>query len=204
MWVLGLAIIGLIAFILSNGASEAGSFDRDQQPSLGKASAPVEIVEFGDYNCSSCKKFNDNLFLQMQEELIATGKVKFYYVHHPVIQEDSKRAARFAEAVYQVLGNDVFWQFHHVVFDNLQDKGEEQRYTDAYLKQTLNGLVSEEKTEEVMKAYNDGTGSNAIDDDISYAKEMNVSDTPVLYVDGKRFEGESLAELKKMVEQATH
>lgn len=206
LWAVGIALIGLIIFIVSNGSSEADSFDLDQQPSLGEATAPVEIVEFGDYKCPACKEFNGSFFTQIQEELISTGKVKFYYVHYPVIHEDSKRAARFSEVVYQVLGNDIFWQFHHVMFDEQpkKPKSEKQAFTDDFLKETLNGLVSEEKTEEVMKVYNDGAGRSAVNEDEQYAKDLNVNETPAIFVDGKQFKGETFDDLKEMVEEATH
>ncbi|WP_377891651.1 DsbA family protein [Alkalihalobacillus sp. R86527] len=207
VWAVGITLIGLIIFIVSKGSSEADSFNLDQQPSLGKASAPVEIIEFGDYKCPACKEFNGSFLSQIQEELIATGKVTFYYVHYPVIHEDSKRAARFSEVVYQVLGNDVFWQFHHVMFDEQPKNSKAVKqdiYTDEFLEKTLNGLVSEEKTEEVMKAFQDGSGRNAVDEDLRYAEELNVSETPTLFVDGEQFKGENLADLKEMVEESSH
>lgn len=201
----GIALLGIIFIIIFNDFSEADRFELEEQPYLGEATATVEIVEFGDYKCPSCKAFNDTLFPQIQEELIATGKVKFYYIHYPFMNEDSKRAARFSEAVHQVLGNDVFWQFHHVMFDKQPPEAEKQDiYTEAFLTETLNGLVSEEKTEQVLEAFNNGTGKNAVEEDLSYANEMNVDSTPVLLVNGERFEGSNIEDLTKMVEEVSN
>lgn len=201
----GIALLGIIFIIIFNDFSEADRFELEEQPYLGEATATVEIVEFGDYKCPSCKAFNDTLFPQIQEELIATGKVKFYYIHYPFMNEDSKRAARFSEAVHQVLGNDVFWQLHHVMFDKQPPEAEKQDiYTEAFLAETLNGLVSEEKTEQVLEAFNNGTGKNAVEEDLSYANEMNVDSTPVLLVNGERFEGSNIEDLTKMVEEVSN
>ncbi|MBN8210220.1 thioredoxin domain-containing protein [Bacillus sp. NTK071] len=197
-------IIPLIILFLLNQSSDINESMMENQPYLGDVIAPVEIIEFGDYKCPSCKSFNQSFFPLIQEKLIATGKVKFYFINYPFINVDSKRTAEFAEVVYEELGNDVFWQFHHVLYEQ-QPKNSEQKnvFTIAFLKETLGGLVSEEETIQVMKAYEKGLGEKAVKSDLAYADKFGVTSTPSIYVDGKRFEGSTISDLEKMVEEST-
>ncbi|MGB7999924.1 MAG: thioredoxin domain-containing protein [Anaerobacillus sp.] len=207
-WVLSIVGIGVLAIVITlllNQSSESKGFHLNSQPSLGEETAPVEIVEFGDYKCPSCKSFNESFFPVIQDELIATGKVKFYFVNYPFINVDSKRAAEFAEVVHKELGNNVFWQFHHVLYDKqpADPKAEKKDvFTENFLKETLAGLVSEEEMQQVVKAYENGAGENSVEVDLNYADEMNVTGTPTLFVDGKRFDGRDLSDLNKMVEKS--
>ncbi|WP_273835908.1 DsbA family protein [Guptibacillus sedimenti] len=199
--VVGIVLVLLVIIMRFKPFADTKGFQLENQPFLGEETAPVELVAFGDYRCRSCQSFNDSLFPLIQEKLIATGKVKFYFVQHPFVDEDSTRAAEFAEVVYQELGNDVFWQFHHVVYDQLQvDKNKASL---SFLTETLSGLVSEEETDKVVSAYKGGAGEKAVEADLAYANKQNVSATSALLVDEKRFEGNSLSELNNMVENST-
>ena len=79
------------------------------QPFLGEESAPVAIVEFGDYKCPACKAFDESLFPLIEQEFVETGQAKFYFMNYSFINNDSHRSAQFAETVYQELGNEKFW-----------------------------------------------------------------------------------------------
>ena len=94
--------------MLTNVNEKSVVIDYEGQPFLGEASAPVEIVEFGDYKCPSCKDFNDRLFPVIYQELVETGKAKFYFMNYSFIAPDSTTAAQFAETVYKELGNESF------------------------------------------------------------------------------------------------
>ena len=199
--IVGIVLVLLVISMRFKPFADTKGFQLENQPFLGEETAPVELVAFGDYRCPSCQSFNHSFFPLIQEKLIATGKVKFYFVQHPFVDEDSTKAAEFAEVVYQELGNDVFWQFHHVVYDELQvDKN---KPTLSFLTETLGGLVSEEETDQVVAAYKSGAGEKAVEADLAYANKQNVSATSALLVDGKRFEGNSLSELNNMVENST-
>ncbi|WP_226659875.1 DsbA family protein [Pseudalkalibacillus hwajinpoensis] len=201
-FIIAIVLVLLVISLRFKPFADTKGFQLESQPVLGEETAPVELVAFGDYKCPSCQSFNRSFFPLLQEKLIATGKVKFYFVHHPFLNEDSTRAAEFAEAVYQELGNDVFWQFHHVVYDEQQDG--KNKLTLAFLTNILSGLVSEEETDKVVEAYKSGAGKKSVKADIAYAQKNNVPETSTLFVDGKRFDGSSLSELNQLVEESTN
>ena len=45
-------------------------------PSIGKANAPVTIIEFSDFQCAFCKRYNDQTAGQLKENYVKKGKVR--------------------------------------------------------------------------------------------------------------------------------
>lgn len=214
-WVIGLIVVCLIGFIfLSNGkkqeqAQKQVSLSNDisyqNQPSLGNASAPVQIAEFGDYKCPACKAFEKNFFPLIQKGLIDTGKVKFYFMNDSFISIDSIRSAKFAEAVYQELGDDTFWKFHELLYSKQPDDPKYEKmdvFTDQFLEKTLKEIVTKQDVEKVVKAFKAKESEKAWQTDMDLAKKLKVPGTPALYINGKPFEGNTFEDLKNVVDEA--
>lgn len=199
--IIALIIIGVI--VLKDVQQESAVIDYEEQPFIGEESAPVDIVEFGDYKCPHCKDFNDQIFPIIQEELVETGKAKFYFMNYPVIGPDSISSAQFAETVYQELDNDVFWDFHHLLFANqTTEDGKTNLFTDEFLKGILEEVASSDEVEQVMTAYDQAEADNVLKNDISTANNLGVSSTPTIYINGEQFDGASTNEFIEKVEEA--
>jgi len=52
----------------------------DDDPMLGSANAKVLIIEFGDYQCPSCRMFWKDVEPRLRKEYIDTGKVKLVFL----------------------------------------------------------------------------------------------------------------------------
>lgn len=199
-WIVGLVAVCIVGIIVLTDASQKSVvLDYEDQPFLGEASAPVEIVEFGDYKCPSCKEFTESLFPVIYEELVETGKAKFYFMNYSFIAADSTIAAKFAEAVYQELGNEKFWDFHHLLFANQTTV---PHFTEEFLEAIVAEVASLEETEKVLLAYQNGEGDAAWDKDMKMANSLNVSSTPTILINGKEFKGRTMDDFTKMVEKA--
>lgn len=200
--ILAVCIIGII--VLSTVQQEVVAIDYEGQPFIGEETAPVEIVEFGDYKCPHYQEFNDSLLPIIQEELVDTGKAKFYFMNYSFISPDSTTSAQFAETVYQELGNETFWDFHHLLFENqMTESGEMNVFTDELLQAVLAEIASPEEVEQVVTAYKEGKGEDALKKDVNTANSLGVASTPTLYVGGKPFDGASMNDLIDMVEEAS-
>ncbi|WNB93849.1 DsbA family protein [Bacillus sp. NEB1478] len=206
-WVIGIVTIGLLVFIfIGNHNKDQASISYKNQPYLGNNDAPVKIIEFGDYKCPICKDFNESFFPIIDKELVQTGKVKFYFINYPFINVDSKRSAEFGETVYKELGNDTFWKFHELLYKKQpEDESLEHKdvFTKDFLLKTLGEVTTKENVDKVSSKLNTNIGDNAVDTDNGLVKDLGVTGTPTLFVNGKKFEGNTFGDLEKMVDEAS-
>ncbi len=86
---------------------------------LGDPTAQVMIVEYADFDCEYCKKFNETLHQIIATEG-TTGKVALVFREFPLteIHPNALPLARAAECVAQTAGNDAFWKFTDLLFAN--------------------------------------------------------------------------------------
>ena len=84
-----------------------------EEISKGPAEAPVTIVEYGDFNCPSCRAYHQ---LGIIDQVLAQfpGEVRFVWRHFPVITPSSPDLAEAAECAAD---QDAFWEFHDLLFD---------------------------------------------------------------------------------------
>ncbi|YCI76504.1 DsbA family protein [Bacillus sp. R1-10] len=209
-WIIGLIAIIIIGFIfLANGKKDedttVNEIDYKSQPYLGEKSAPVQIVEFGDYKCPVCKTFEEQFFPSIQSELIDTGKAQFYFMNYSFINVDSTRSAKFAESVYQELGNKTFWEFHELLFDKQPADlkyEKEDVFTDKFLEETLKEIANDKNVKKVVTSFKAKKSEDQWNKDMELADELGVTGTPSLFVNGKKFEGNTIDDLVKMVDDA--
>jgi protein-disulfide isomerase len=209
-WIIGLIAVIIIGFIfLANGKKDedtaVNEIDYKSQPYLGEKSAPVQIVEFGDYKCPVCKTFEEQFFPSIQSELIDTGKAQFYFMNYSFINVDSTRSAKFAESVYQELGNETFWEFHELLFDKQPADlkyEKEDIFTDKFLEETLKEIANDKDVKKVVTSFKAKKSDDQWNKDMELADELGVTGTPSLFVNGKKFEGNTIDDLVKMVDDA--
>ncbi|WP_226530030.1 DsbA family protein [Metabacillus niabensis] len=207
VWIVSILVICMAAliFISSSSSTTVEALNVENQPYLGQDNAPVQIAEFGDYKCPICKNFHEEFVPQIQKDFVENGQAKFYFVNYSFINVDSIRSAKFAEAVYKELGNDVFWEFHHLLFEKQPEDLKYERmdvFTEEFLEQTLKEIVTEEEAGKVVSAFHQKESEAAWDEDMKQANNLSITGTPTLYVNGQKFEGNNYEDLKEMVEEA--
>ena len=82
-------------------------------PALGSDSAPVTIVEFGDYQCEACYYWFHNTRASLIDNYIETGKAKLIFVDLPFLGRDSPTAA---EATYCAEDQGKYWEYHTILY----------------------------------------------------------------------------------------
>lgn len=112
----GLLLILIIVVLTIQPKPKPVEFDYAALPVLGQADAPVKIVEFGDYQCPSCKHVNELIKPELAKDYIDQGKVAFYFMNLPFIGSDSFTAALAAQSVYHQ-SNDAFWKYFDAIFE---------------------------------------------------------------------------------------
>ena len=89
----------------------------DDDPFKGNKDAPVTIVEFADFQCPFCSRFFQQTLSQLEQNYIATGKVKFVYRDLPLdsLHPNARPASIAAECADE---QGKFWQYHDILFEN--------------------------------------------------------------------------------------
>jgi protein-disulfide isomerase len=208
--IVGLIAIAIIGFIFLGNHSKSDTkpkqtIDYAGQPYLGNKSAPVSIIEFGDYKCPNCKNFAENVIPAIQQELVDTGKAKLYFLNDSFINTDSIRSAKFAESVFQELGNETFWKFHDLLYKKQPEDPKYEKmdiFDEKFLTDTLKEVANESDVNKVVENFRAKKSESAWQKDMDLAEKLGVAGTPTLYVDGKLFEGKSLDDLAEMVDKA--
>ena len=82
-------------------------------PLLGSESAPVTIVEFGDYQCEGCYLWFHTTRSPLIDNYIETGKAKLVFVDLPFLGRDSPKAAH---ASYCAEDQEKYWEYHSMLY----------------------------------------------------------------------------------------
>ena len=106
--------------ITSTKKPTIASFYDNASPMLGNPNAPLTLIEFGDYQCTFCKKFFHETGESILINYVETGKVKMLFKDFIVVNEDSVNAASAAHCA-----NDqkMFWQYHSTLYNNWDGEG---------------------------------------------------------------------------------
>ena len=83
---------------------------------MGRADAPVTIMEFFDYQCGFCAKFNKVTFPQIKRDYIDTGKVRFVFRDYILSMHAMAAQASSLAACAQKQGK--YLEMHEVLFEN--------------------------------------------------------------------------------------
>ncbi|MFO0552267.1 MAG: thioredoxin domain-containing protein [Polyangiaceae bacterium] len=158
-------------------------------PMWGSRYAPVTIVLFSDFQCPFCSKVE--VTLDKLREQYGPEKLRIIWKNKPLPMHPSARpAAEAAIAVKALGGNNAFWRFHNMIFDNQKD---------------LNpGRISAWAVEAGVDraayeaAIADKRYADKLVSDMELAEKLGVSGTPCSFVNGVLLKG--AAEIEKFRE----
>ncbi len=164
----------------------------DDDPSIGAEDAPVVIVEFSDYRCPYCQRFQEQTLNPLLEQY--AGQIRLVYRDFPVVGGGAvgRLAAEAAECADD---QGKYWEYHDALFANQQDLSEEAliRYAgelDLDVEVFTACLQNDTHAEEVQNDYLDGFN-------------YGVSGTPTFFINGRRLVGaQPLAAFQQVIEEA--
>jgi len=84
----------------------------------GNPNAPILLVEYSDYDCPFCAQFHTTM-QRIVDKYGTTGDVAWVYRHFPITQlhPNAPGIAAASECVAELGGNDAFWTFSDLVFE---------------------------------------------------------------------------------------
>lgn len=151
---------------------------------LGRAGAPVTIVEFGDYQCPSCGAFARGTQPALIRKYVDAGVVRLIWRDFPWVDQQSLAAAVAARAAGL---QGKFWPYHDYLFAHQFPSERSGLVTAAYLQSVARRLGLN------MPAFNrDVTGPAlvaAVRADDTFGQQLGVPGTPAFLINGKPFFG---------------
>jgi protein-disulfide isomerase len=86
---------------------------------IGSDSAPVEVIEFGDFECGACGSFANLTEPDVRARLVLTGQVRFRFMDNPLSGHRYTGAGHMAAWCAGEQGK--FWEMHDAIYQN-QDR----------------------------------------------------------------------------------
>jgi len=143
----------------------------------GPATAPVTLVEYGDFECPSCRKAWP-MVKELQRRL---GKnLRFVFRNFPLtkLHPNAQHAAEAAEAAS---AQGAFWQMHDRLFERqfaLEDDNLIEYASDLGL-----------DADRLRAALDGGTYRARVKEDVLSGLKSGVNGTPTFYINGERYDG---------------
>jgi protein-disulfide isomerase len=159
------------------------------RPSKGPANAPIEMIEFSDFQCPFCLRAFPTVAQVIE---IYGDRVRLVYRHYPLTNHPDARPA--AEAAQCAAEQGKFWQYHDALF------GDQAHLSDADLKQHATALGMDGAK---FNACVDSRKYKAdIDTDIQAGNEAGVSGTPAFFINGRILSGAlPFDEFKRIIDE---
>jgi len=142
----------------------------------GRHDAPIQLVEYGDYECPFCGRAH----LIVKAVRAMGDDLVFAFRNFPLSQvhPHALRAAYAAEAAGL---QDRFWPMHDLLFENQQFLEDEHLFRYA-------GLIGCNLDQFAEDIDSDGVAEKVRSDFLSGARS-GVNGTPTFFINGERYEG---------------
>ncbi|MFZ1050056.1 MAG: thioredoxin domain-containing protein [Candidatus Sulfotelmatobacter sp.] len=144
-------------------------------PRLGPESAPVQIIEFADYECPYCQKVNEDLN-RLREQF--GNQVSVVYKDFPLPMHPL--APRAAEAAHCAGAQGKFWEFHDALFQT-------KRLQTSDLKQQARTLKLD--TARFDQCLDGGEEIAVVKKDAQEGQRLGLQGTPSFFINGHFMSG---------------
>jgi protein-disulfide isomerase len=165
-------------------------------PVQGNANAPVEIVEFSDFECPHCKKAQPKLEQLMSE----SPNARLVFENFPLsqIHKWADRAAGYADCIARQSA-EQFWKFSREVFD------QQEQINDSNAVAKLAAIATDAGANaSATAACADSAETKArVNQQYELGVSVGVNATPTLFLNGRKIENVNdtpIEILKQMVE----
>jgi protein-disulfide isomerase len=151
--------------------------DNSRDHIQGPPTAPVTLLEYGDYQCPYCGQAYP-IIKQVQKHL--GNKLRFVFRNFPITQIHP-HAQHAAEAAESAAAQNKFWEMHDHLYEH------QQALEDNHLEKYANKLGLD------LDQFNHDMSSHAhaqrIREDFLSGVRSGVNGTPTFYINGTRYDG---------------
>ena len=183
---LGIAILAPLALAApalaaSSSAASSPAAAQPEDMSLGRANAPVTVVEYASASCPHCARFNNEVFPEFRKKYVDTGKV--HYVFREFLTEPVQVAAA-GFLLARCAGPGKYFQVLDDYFH-----GQAKAYETGDIKSLIlsSGAHAGLDEAKITACLSDQAAAEALNARVErYAREDGVDSTPTFVVNGKK------------------
>ncbi len=165
--------------VAADGAALMAALVGQTRHFLGNADAPVTIIEFADFQCPYCGRFQTETFGQINDNYIASGQVRIGFQHFAFLGQESIWAAEATECASD---QDAFWQYHDYLFAH-QSGENGGAFSKEYLKQFAADLGL--NTADFNSCLDSSKYAATVTAETQAAQQLGVRSTPTFVVNGR-------------------
>ena len=149
---------------------------------LGKADAPITIIEYASLTCPHCAHFTNEVLPELKKKWIDTGKAKLVLRDYP-LDEPALRAAMIARCAPP----DRYYAYIDTFFGAQEKWVTARDYRDALARLVKLGGMSREEFDNCLK--NTALENKIVEGRLVASKELDVNSTPTFFINGSKFTG---------------
>ena len=154
--------------------------------SMGDPNAPIQITEYGDFQCPHCDRFYTDTVPLLEQYYIDTGKVLLTYRSagnfiSQKIGGGRTESEDAAEAAYCAGDQGKFWEMHDALFENNRDVEDQGSFTSRRLTaiaETVAGL----DMAEYQDCYDSGKYEDRVAEDFTEGIAVGLEGTPYFVI----------------------
>ena len=164
----------------SNSSGGAQGSDSLSAPVQGDPKASVSVVVYEDFACPHCQTYNLSVLPKLESKYIESGDIRYEHRDFPVVSDESWRAASGARAVQDRAGDDSFFTYARLLYENQSSLGPDT-YASLANQMNLDGQAISDAAE--SQSY-----ETTVRSDYDRASNNGISGTPTILVDGSAVE----------------
>ncbi len=150
-------------------------------PVKGKAEAPVQLVEYSDFQCPYCK----DLVPMLNKVLTDYGdQISVEYNDFPLIQAHPNAMAA-AEAAQCALQQHKFWEYHDTLFNQQTSWNALPDPTSNFVQYAVELQLN---SDQFSQCLNNHEQKATVTEDIAEGNSKRISGTPTLFVNGEKYD----------------
>lgn len=190
----GLALMASVGLILTLVPQAAASqtlppvtrADR----SIGRADAPITVVEYASFACPHCADWHRFVYPLLKSRWIDTGKVRLVFRNLPTAPAE---LSFVAAGIARCAQPDAFFEVATTLFN-----GQDRALATGHLQPLVQAAVARSgRTQAQMDTcLEDPATLAAINADIASARTLGVDSTPTVFVNGQRVSDRTLGGLE--------
>ncbi|MFJ5828280.1 DsbA family protein [Streptomyces sp. NPDC093089] len=156
--------------------------DAADKLALGRADAPVVLIEYADFKCGYCGKFARDTEPVLVRKYVENGTLRIEWRNFPIFGEESEAVARASWAAGQ---QGRFWEFHKAAYaEDAKEKG--------FGKDRLAALAREAGVPDAARFAKDSESQaarEAVRKDQEQGHALGATSTPSFLVNGRPIAG---------------